>query len=336
MFKFCILLILFLIAQSKAISAQQYSITEIPTFGGEWSSAIALSDAGHVVGTSETGVSYHSISAFLFYHDEMQELPNLGNPRGNQANDVNSRGQIVGSSNPHAFLYSKGVLTDLGTLGGSSSSANGINASSTIVGQAANANGITRAFIYKQGNMVDLGTPGSLPSSAHDINSAGVVVGIFYLDATGNFVHAFRYDHGTVQDLGTLGGRTSWGLGINNRGDIVGASEATSGAWHAILIRDGEMIDVGSYMGANTVSTARAINDAAQIVGEYTSQINAATRPFLLQDEEWIDLNELLPANSGWILKGANDINNAGEIVGTGSLNGMDRGFILRPAYNGD
>lgn len=43
------------------------------------------------------------------------------------------------------------------------------------------------------------------------------------------------------------------------------------------------------------------------------------------------DLNGLIPANSGWFLFSANSINNAGQIVGSGALNGQIHGFLLTP-----
>lgn len=43
------------------------------------------------------------------------------------------------------------------------------------------------------------------------------------------------------------------------------------------------------------------------------------------------DLNALIDPNSGWNLESARDINSAGQIVGTGTFNGMTRGFILNP-----
>ncbi len=44
-----------------------------------------------------------------------------------------------------------------------------------------------------------------------------------------------------------------------------------------------------------------------------------------------VDLNSLIDPNSGWSLEFARDINTAGQIVGTGTFNGMTRGFILNP-----
>ena len=41
------------------------------------------------------------------------------------------------------------------------------------------------------------------------------------------------------------------------------------------------------------------------------------------------DLNDLIPPNSGWVLKEARDINNSGDIVGYGSINGVNHAFLL-------
>jgi hypothetical protein len=42
-----------------------------------------------------------------------------------------------------------------------------------------------------------------------------------------------------------------------------------------------------------------------------------------------IDLNSLLPAGSGWVLESADAINDAGQIVGYGSFNGVYESFLL-------
>jgi probable HAF family extracellular repeat protein len=45
-----------------------------------------------------------------------------------------------------------------------------------------------------------------------------------------------------------------------------------------------------------------------------------------------LDLNKLIPPNSGWELDVANGINDAGEIVGYGTRNGTNlRAFLLTP-----
>jgi hypothetical protein len=42
------------------------------------------------------------------------------------------------------------------------------------------------------------------------------------------------------------------------------------------------------------------------------------------------DLNDVLPAGTGWVLIDAADLNEAGEVVGTGILKGRHRAFLLR------
>ena len=49
-----------------------------------------------------------------------------------------------------------------------------------------------------------------------------------------------------------------------------------------------------------------------------------------------LDLNNLIAPSSGWILNTANGINDAGQIVGNGTINGYTRGFLLTPALPGD
>ena len=79
----------------------------------------------------------------------------------------------------HAFLYSGGVMTDLGTLpGGTYSCATGINNNGQIVGYSNTASGPIHAFLYSGGKMTDLGTlPGGDNSEATGINDSGQIVG---------------------------------------------------------------------------------------------------------------------------------------------------------------
>jgi probable HAF family extracellular repeat protein len=99
-------------------------------------------------------------------------------------------------------LYSGGVMTDLGTLGGSWSVGSGINASGQVTGYAQNGSGNSRAFLYSGGVMTDLGTLGGSWSLGSGINASGQVTG-FSETPAGRF-RAFLYSGGVMWDLNDL------------------------------------------------------------------------------------------------------------------------------------
>src|ERR1700754_1691500 len=68
------------------------------------------------------------------------------------------------------------IVTDLGTLGGTTSEAYGINESGQVAGGAQRADGNVHAFFY-DGTLHDLGTIGGPDSAALDVNRRGTVVG---------------------------------------------------------------------------------------------------------------------------------------------------------------
>jgi probable HAF family extracellular repeat protein len=51
----------------------------------------------------------------------------------------------------------------------------------------------------------------------------------------------------------------------------------------------------------------------------------------LWEDGAAVDINALLPENSGWTLGGAYGINNSGQIVGYGDHNESVRAFLMTP-----
>jgi len=82
-------------------------------------------------------------------------------------------------------------------------------------------------------------------------------------------------------------------------------------------------------LGGKT-SKANSINNLTQVVGTSQTSLGAG-HAFLWENNIMTDLNSLIDPNSGWELLSASEINNQGDIVGTGKFNGQEHGFLLKP-----
>ena len=242
-----------------------------------------------------------------------------------QAADINDDGHVVGyassaTAGGHAFVWRDGVMTDLGTLtGGTSSAAGGINRLGQIVGSSnLGLNTPGQATLWDNGQIINL-TPGSNGSSATAINSYRQVVGTF-----SNAV-PFMWQNGELTILPHLGGGGGWASDINDAAMIVGSSSSTESSQllgplpRAVLWqKDSQGVFRATNLGVlpgTDESGATAINSAGQIVGSSghtdPDTYEVTSQAFLYSGGTMTPLN--VPSPEAY----AGDINDSGVIVGS-------------------
>jgi len=145
---------------------------------------------------------------------------------------------------------------------------------------------------------------------------------------------------GTPIDLGSLGGPLSLTGAINDRGDVDGASSTKDGPVHAYLWTKewGQMRDLGTLHADDQFVVApccKTVNNSRQVVG-FLLDANFNSHAFLWQNGVMKDLNNLIPKDSGWNLQAAESINDAGEITGSGIINGETHAFMAVPCHDHD
>ncbi len=225
--------------------------------------AQGINDAGQIVGSTLD----HQAALFTIAGPTL-----LGAGVNSVAWDINNSGQITGEApfgggTDHAFLYSDGILTDLGALSPD---------------------------------------PTHQSSLGFAINDAGQVTGYSdTVDAAGiGRTHAFLYTNGHMIDIGVLGnGIVSWGYAINNAGDVVGYSAEWGGAnTRAFVYSNGVLIDLNSLLASDSgwvLQYATGINDRGQIIG--IGSFNGQYSGFLL-DTDFSTGGTATPEPASWIL----------------------------------
>jgi probable HAF family extracellular repeat protein len=334
--------VLLLAAASLARGSAIFTITDIPTLGGNASYANGIGPNGEVVGMSYTTNSAAQRGILWTAAGGLKDIGALPNGTSNiQASAINASGKIVGyapinagNTQRHAFVGTVGALTDIGTLGGMESFAYAINDAGRIVGQAKTSGALDHAFLYVPGSgMSDLGVLAGTTSYANSINSSGQIAGSSTYQGGGGNLHAVLFQGGTKTDLGTLGGNYSSASAINSSGDIVGSANLTGNSIsHAFLwTPSGGMQDLGT-IGTGTISGATAINSSGDIVGTYAdiSVYPPISHAFFYTKGAMRDLDSLIDA-SGWKIESANGINDRMQIAGYGWVNGSRHCFLLTP-----
>ena len=260
-----------------------------------------LNNSGQVIGEL-----FSSQDAFVWQINadgtaKRTTLPLLPNSTGAAPNSINDQGDIVGlgysGGQPDGFLWhDPGTGYQIESIGRFTPL--GISNDGQIVGYTVNVSGQTTAVLARP-NYIYIGQ-NWFDSGATRINVAGQIIG-YYQD--------------------------------NHRSDI----HSRGVLWQKDVTNTYQGTDIGlpGYSG----SVASGINDSGQVVGSAFPD-TGDDRPFLYQVDAQkkasvIDLNTLLPADSGWVLTDAEAINNKGQIVGFGLHNGLERAFLLSPPLLG-
>ena len=318
---------------SSSARAVTYNVTDL----GAGVSPSAINASGEIVGSQLVGTS--GMHAFSYSNGHVVDLGTLPGDLSSIAFGINTSGQIVGKSSDmvthsEAFRYQGGSMTGLGTLpGDTASSAAAVNDSGIIVGTSSHTvtNGsVIHAFRY-DGTMHDLGSLGGPTAFAIAVNNSGLIVGQADPagDATGLNAHAVIFG-ATITDLNQPLWSQSGALGVNGQGQIVGFFVPGDGHQHPFLRTvDGVIHDLGFPAGFDR-AYANAVNNLGDAVGFAEPGLNASgDHAVLFSGGQALDLNNFIPANSGWVLQSAGGINDAGEIIGQGELNGVPHGFLL-------
>jgi probable HAF family extracellular repeat protein len=220
----------------RAYVRRDSTTIELGSLGGGSTMIGGINVIGQVVGSSTpgTGPAYHP---FLWQHGIMTDLGTLGFLQG-MALAVSGSGLVVGSlgnvtsmSSPflegdgdRGFVWRDGVMSDLGTLGGSNTLGGAdVNEAGQVVGTSLTASGEYHAFLWQNGAMIDLGTLWGM-SRANAINNLGQVVGV-------SASQAFLWQNGTMVRMNVPW--LSEAVDINDAGVVLGfyVSEGWEECW---------------------------------------------------------------------------------------------------------
>ena len=310
-----------------------YTVTDLGTLGGDRTWARGINDAGQVVGSGDSQSSdrHH---AFLWEDGEMTDLGLVENGLDSWGTAVNNSGVVVGGGSTtqagtinKVFLYDEdnGLRVMEGGFGQFDTRyASAINSSGQVCGSWGD-----NGYIWDNGQMVIIEPiSGQRACIVSGMNDEGDVVGRF---ENGRYGYVYNEDDGVVilSDLFGPNGGHSTPVDINNHGHIVGHASGDPQGQRPVLWVDGVIQDIGTLEGSD--GWANAINDKDQIVGYAYLAPSSYYQATLWEEGEVFNLNDLIPEDSGWLLRVANDINESGMIVGWGDVGDEERAFLLTP-----
>jgi probable HAF family extracellular repeat protein len=348
-----------------AVAWHDGRLADLGALPGQKSSAIFEQNSSGVgVGTSEDGLTdpftkTAASVAVMFEHGKVINLGTLPGGFESLAQDIDNQGQVAGFSSTairdrqacsifgqtppcgwttevRAVVWRHGVISDLGTLGGPDALEAAQNEQGEIAGESYTSDQINAdtsllpqaPFLWRNGRMINLGTLGGHNGQANWLNGRGEVVGQSNLPGDATF-NAFMWNGRPMIDLTPHAARSTanW---INDQGDVTGwtcaslRSVCTGFLWRQWKLTVLPIVGSGA-LGA----VPNCINDHDQVVGAETDANDHEIIAALWADGHAYNLNKLVAPSSLRMIS-ANYINNAGDIVGYGTLpNGDQRMFLL-------
>jgi uncharacterized membrane protein len=197
---------------------------------------------------------------------------------------------------------------------------------------------LSRGFVWTEaGGMVYL-PAGGLSLYPNAINAAGVVAGT---GVVGTRMSPVAIDP-AVDTQPRFLGAAGQALGINDSGQVTGIQTWIEG--NRTFRATGALVETLPDLAGEIFSEGNAIDGAGTVVGSgYCVSVNSPGCKLTGGEAVRIvgaggieDLNDLVAADSGWILRSANATTADGQhIVGWGLHSGVGRAFRLTPAPDG-
>lgn len=350
----CFTIFVFLIHLSFSAGATEYRIVDIGLSQYEVSEITGINQKGQICGIIK---SQNTIKVFVW--DPVKKLKSYMAPINTKV-FINHSGQVAGSywvketgspfntqrvflwENPYSFFNS---FKDLGTP--ENLQKNGsvekravvwdlndkgqilvMNTSSSSNNEAMMRQNLTQLWIWEKGNFQQIMNPDL--SYGVKLSNDSKILGHHF---EGKF--PFSRSILALLDLKTMTVQklpfpaSAYGSFINDKGEIVGiAYQMQKKLFDGFYYRDEQKIDLENFFPA-------ACNNRGEIIGHY-QDADQKMIPMLWKDGLITDLTTIIDmkADNGLIWDSIDrivGINDLGQIVGNGKLNGKQHGFLLVP-----
>jgi uncharacterized membrane protein len=207
----------------------------------------------------------------------------------------------------------------------------GLNDQGLIVGHSYQGyrGGLLHACCWNNGVYTDLGVPSGNQSAAVAVNRSGTIV----VNGWYSTIHAYLYRNGSFTPLLTdvPGLSECQARAINDAGAVLAWGRVANGPLSACLWQDGVTTWLPDVLG-KAVSDPIALNNYGVVVGYGYNNADADSVQACVWDHGQVTyLDDLVGNPAGWQFNYADDINDAGQIVGEGMLDGVYHGFLLTP-----